>query len=80
MRVFKKGEYVHIPAGSVAYRLNDTGAVTSFFKAAEPLALMYLGHRRVPEFADSNICDVFYEGKVYSVIEANVYEMGGRDE
>lgn len=79
-RVFKRGEYVHIPAGSVAYMLNDTGAVTSFFKAHEPLALMYLGRRRVPEFADSNICDVFYEGKVYSVIEENVYEMGGRDE
>lgn len=80
MAPFKEGEYVHIPAGVVAYNLDETGDVVSYFKSREPLVLMYLGHRYDPKFTGSGMCDVFYEGKVYSVIEENVYEMGERDE
>lgn len=76
IRQIKEGEYVHIPAGVVAYRLGDGERIHSFIKAKEPLALMYLGNNRSHmSFANSNICDVFYEGKVYSVREENIYEM-----
>jgi len=80
MAPFKEGEYVHIPAGVVAYNLDDTGDVVSYFKSQEPLVLMYLGHRLDPKFTGSEMCDVFYEGKVYSVIEENVYEVRGESE
>jgi hypothetical protein len=79
-RTFKEGQYVHIPAGVVAYNLSESGDVVSYFKSHEPLALMYLGSRADPKFAGSNMCEVFYEGKVYSIIEENVYEMRGENE
>ncbi len=79
-QLFKEGDYVHIPAGVTGYSINDSGDIVSYFKSQEPLALMYLGSHTHSRFLEANVCDVFYEGKVYSIVEENVYSMEEKNE
>jgi hypothetical protein len=82
MRVshYKEGEYVHVPSGVVAYKLDGAGSVAKYIGFDEPLALMYLGKEEDPKFPGDSLCKVFYGGDVWMVLEENIYEMRGKDE
>lgn len=76
MAQHREGEYVHVPSGVTAYKLDTDGSVVEYIKSREPLALMYLGKEEDPHFTGQHLCRVFYEGDVWMVLEENVYELG----
>lgn len=80
MKHYNEGEYVHIPSGVTAYKLDTEGSVVEYIKSQEPLALMYLGKRDDPHLTGQHLCKVFYEGNVWMILEENVYVMEEKNE
>jgi hypothetical protein len=72
---FKVGEYVHVPAETMVWNMDDAGDIRSYLRIQSPVALMCLGSRRDHKFNDSIMYNVFYEGKVFSVSEDDVYSL-----
>ena len=70
---FKVGEYVHIPEQTIVWDMDDGGDIKSYVKMSSPAALMLVGIKQDVKFAGSIVYEVFYEGKVFSVTEDNVY-------
>jgi len=77
---FKEGEYVHVPSGAIGYNLDDNMNVKTYIKFREPKLLMYLGEFEDPNFGGDRMCNLFYEGVVYSIQKQNVYERGVIDD
>lgn len=77
-REFKAGEYVHVPAETMVWDMDDRGDVKSYLRIQSPVALMCLGSHRDYKFNDSIMYNVFYEGKVFSVSEDDVYSLENR--
>jgi len=73
-REFKEGEYVHVPSGVIGYSLDEKKKVKTYVKFQEPKLLMYLGEFQDPDFGGDTMCNLFYEGVVYSIHKENVYE------
>ena len=72
---FKAGEYIHVPANTFAWRMDERGDVKSYIITQSPVALMCLGSHADPKFHDSTMYNVFYEGKVFSVNEDDIYSL-----
>jgi len=71
---FKVGEYVHLPEQVMVWDLDEKGNVKSYVKTVSPVALMVVGVKQDPKFAEK-LYDVFYEGRVLSVAESCVYQI-----
>lgn len=69
---FKQGDYVYVPASSLLYQFGpDTCDVfVRTHQTSEPVYLMFLQQNTL----NDAYCDVFYEGKVWSIDRENVYE------
>ena len=52
-REFKAGEYVHVPAETMVWDMDDRGDVKSYLRIQSPVALMCLGSHRDYKFNDS---------------------------
>jgi len=77
-KMFIEGDYVYIPADTLLFLFE--GRTCDYFvkcqKVPVPTYLMFLRENKV----DSTYCDVFYEGAIWSVPGANIYEREQPDE
>jgi hypothetical protein len=67
-----EGDYVHVPADTYLFDLDEGGHPSGIIKTQKPLVLMFLGEMLDPAFGDP-ICKVFYEGNIMSTMKENVY-------
>ena len=78
IRHIEKGEYVYVPAQTFLYRFedNDHAHYSRVAVVKQPAYLMFLRENE----SDTRLCDVFYEGNVWSLFRDAAYPAGEESE
>ena len=73
-----EGDYVYIPAQTLLYMYEGCTAehYTRVVAVEKPLYLMFVRDNAL----DTRLCDVFYEGNIWSIFRDGAYHAGDDDE
>ena len=69
-KLHSKGDFVYLPSDTLLFKLIANDSVDRCVKVNSPTYLMFLEKNEL----NNEYCNVFYEGKVWSVNLKDIYE------